>query len=124
MHKCLNINFSGFIFEVSGFIFEVGIYFEVFVAVFVAVLHELFERNDITKLSTVEQHCNHRCSVMLTVIPEITCSFRNSQSILALRASKINFNKTVCLLMALTIDSVVPGRRIYKDAWSVGMDSE
>ena len=45
----------------DGFIFEVGLYFEVFEA----VLHELFERNDITKLSTVEQHCNYRCSVML-----------------------------------------------------------
>ena len=46
----------------DGFIFEVGIYFEVFEA----VLHELFERDDITKLSTVEQRCNYRCSVMLT----------------------------------------------------------
>ena len=85
----------------DGFIFEVSIYFEVFEA----VLHELFERDDITKLFTVEQHCNYRCSVMLTVIFEITCSrifvtARNSQSILASRASKINFNKTACLLMA------------------------
>ena len=46
----------------DGFIFEVGIYFEVFEA----VLLELFERDDITKLSTVEQHCNYRCSMMLT----------------------------------------------------------
>ena len=35
----------------DGFIFEVSIYFEVFKA----VLHELFERDDITKLSTIEQ---------------------------------------------------------------------
>ena len=49
---------------------------------------------------------------------------RNSQSILASRASKINFNKTACLLMALAIDSVVPGCRIYKDLWSAEMDSE
>ena len=95
-------------------------YFEVFEA----VLHELFERDDITKLSTVEQHC----SVMLTHF-EITCSrifvtARNSQSILASRASKINFNKTACLLIALTIDSVVPGCHIYKDFWSAEMDSE
>ena len=48
----------------------------------------------------------------------------NSQSILASRAFKINFNKTVCLLMALAIDSVVPGCRIYKDVWSTEMDSE
>ena len=48
--------------QFDGFIFEVDIYFEIFEA----VLHELFERNDITKLSTVEQHCNYRCSVMLT----------------------------------------------------------
>ena len=48
----------------DGFIFEVGIYFEVFEAVLHD--HELFERDDITKLSTVEQHCNSRCSVMLT----------------------------------------------------------
>ena len=48
----------------------------------------------------------------------------NSQSILASRASKINFNKTACLLMALAIDSVVPGCRIYKDVWSAEMDSE
>ena len=31
--------------------------------VFVAVLHELFELDDITKLSTVEQHCNYRCAI-------------------------------------------------------------
>ena len=49
---------------------------------------------------------------------------RNSQSILASHASKINFNKTVCLLMALVIDSAVPGCRIYKDVWSAEMDSE
>ena len=49
---------------------------------------------------------------------------RNSQSILASRASKIDFNKTACLLMALTIDSVVPGCHIYKDVWSAEMDSE
>ena len=48
----------------------------------------------------------------------------NSQSILALRASKINFNKAACLLMVLAIDSVVPGCRIYKDVWSAEMDSE
>ena len=36
------------------------------VEVFEAVLHELFERNDITKLSTVEQHYNYHCSVMFT----------------------------------------------------------
>ena len=48
----------------DGFIFEVGIYFEVFEAVLHD--HELFERDDITKLSTAEQHCNCRCSVMLT----------------------------------------------------------
>ena len=48
----------------------------------------------------------------------------NSQSILALHASKINFSKTVCLLMALAFDSVVPGCRIYKDVWSAEMDSE
>ena len=89
-------------------------------------MHELFEHDDI-KLSTVEQHCNYRCSVMLTVIPEIICgrifvTALNSQSILASRASKINFNKTVCLLMAL--DGVVPGCRIYEDVWSAGMDSE
>ena len=109
----------------DGFIFEVGIYFEVFEA----VLHELFEHGDITKLSTVEQHCNYCCSVMLTVIPEIICSrifvtARNSQSILASRSSKINFNETACLLMALAIDSVVPGCRIYKDVWSAEIDSE
>ena len=46
----------------DGVIFEVGIYFEIFEA----VLHELFERDDITKLSTVEQHYNYHCSVMLT----------------------------------------------------------
>ena len=46
----------------DGFIFEVGIYVETFEA----VLHELFEHDDITKLSTVEQHYNYRCSVMLT----------------------------------------------------------
>ena len=64
-HKCLNINFGGFIIEVSifrWFYFEVSIYFEVFEA----VLHELFERDDIAKLSTVKQHCNYHCSVMLT----------------------------------------------------------
>jgi len=49
---------------------------------------------------------------------------RNSQSILASRASKINFNKTACLLMALAIDSVVPGCHIYKDVWRAEMDSE
>ena len=49
---------------------------------------------------------------------------RNSQSILASRTSKINFNKTACLLMALAIDSVVPGCCIYKDVWSAEMDSE
>ena len=64
---------------------------------------------------------------MLTVIPEITSgrifmTARNSQSILASRASKINFSKTACLLMAL--DSVIPGCCIYKDVWSTGMDSE
>ena len=50
----------------------------------------------------------------------------NSQSILASCASKINFNKTACPLMALAIDSVyiVPGCRIYKDVWSAEMDSE
>ena len=48
----------------------------------------------------------------------------NSQSIIASRASEINFNKTVCLLMALAIDSVVPGCRIYKDVWNAEMDSE
>ena len=97
----------------DGFIFEVSVYFEVFEA----VLHELFKRDNITKLSTVEQHCNYPCSVMLTVIFEIRIfvTARNSQSILAFRASKINFNKTACLLMALAIDSVVPGCRIYKD---------
>ena len=111
----------------DGFIFEVGIYFEVFEA----VLHELFERDDITKLTTVEQHCNYCCSVILTVILEITCrrifvTACNSQSILASCASKINFNKTVCtcLLMALAFDSVVPGYRSYKDVWSAEMDSE
>ena len=36
----------------DGFIFEGGIYFEVS---FEAVLHELFERDDITKLSTIKQ---------------------------------------------------------------------
>ena len=46
----------------DSFIFEVGIYLEIFEA----VLHELFERDDITKLFTVEQHCKYRCSVMLT----------------------------------------------------------
>ena len=46
----------------DGFIFEVGIHFEVFEA----VLHELFERDDITKLFTVEQRCNYCCLVMLT----------------------------------------------------------
>ena len=35
----------------------------------------------------------------------------NSQSILALHASKINLTKP----MGLAIDSVVPGCRIYKD---------
>jgi len=35
----------------DGFIFEVGKYFKVFEA----VLHELFERDDITKLSTIKQ---------------------------------------------------------------------
>ena len=65
----------------------------------------------------------------LTVIPEITCSrifvtARYSQSILASHASKINFNKIACLLMALAIDSVVPEGRIYKDVWSAEMDSE
>ena len=49
---------------------------------------------------------------------------RNSQLILAFCASKINVHKTVCLLMALAIDSVVPGCRIYKDCWSAEMDSE
>ena len=105
----------------GGFIFEVGIYFEIFEA----VLHELFERDDITKLSTVEQHCNYRCLVTFT------CSWNHmqqdlcdSQSILASRASKINFNKTACLQMALAIDSVVPGCRIYKDVWSAEMESE
>ena len=34
----------------DGFIFEVGINFEIFEA----ILHELFERDAITKLSTVE----------------------------------------------------------------------
>ena len=68
-------------------------------------------------------------SVMLTVILEITCgrifmTARNSQSILALRASKINFNKTACLLMMLAIDSVVLGCCIYKDVWSAEMDSK
>ena len=49
----------------DGFILEVGtIYFEVFEAVLHD--HELFECEDITKLSTVEQHCNCRCTVMLT----------------------------------------------------------
>ena len=97
----------------DGFIFKVGIHFEVFLV----VLHKLFESNNITKLSTVEQHCNYRCTVTLTVIPEITCSriLRNSQSILASRASNINFNKTACVLMALAIDSEVPGCRIDKD---------
>ena len=46
----------------DGFIFKIGIYFEVFEA----VLHELFERDNITKLFTVEQHYNYYCSVMLT----------------------------------------------------------
>ena len=101
----------------DGFIFEVGIHFEVFEA----VLHQLIKHEDITKLSTVEQHYNYPCSVML--ILEITCSrilvtARNSQSILAFRT---NYNKTVCLLMALAIDSVVPGCRIYKDVWSAEM---
>ena len=50
-HKWLNINFV-------GFIFEVGVYFEIFEAV--------YDDTGITKLSTVEQHCNYRCSVMLT----------------------------------------------------------
>jgi len=49
---------------------------------------------------------------------------RNSPSILALRASNIDFNKTACVLMVLAIDSVVPGCHIYKDVWSAGMDSE
>ena len=49
---------------------------------------------------------------------------RNSQAIIASRASKINFNKTAYLLMALAFDSVVPGCRIYKDVWSAEMDSE
>ena len=49
---------------------------------------------------------------------------RYSLSILASRASKINFNKIACLLMALAIDSVVPECRIYKDVWSAEMDSE
>ena len=48
----------------------------------------------------------------------------NSQSILASRVYKINFNKTACLLMALAIDSVVPRCRIYKDVLSAEMDSE
>ena len=59
-HKCLNINFSGSVY-LDGFIFEVGIYFEIFEG----VLHELSERDDITKLSTVKQHCNYCRSVML-----------------------------------------------------------
>ena len=92
--------------------------------VFEAVLHELFERDDITKLSTVEQHCSHCCPVMLThLCSSIFVTARNSQSILASRASKINFNKTVCLLMALAIDRVVLGCCIYKDVWSAEMDS-
>ena len=100
----------------NGFIFKVGLYFKVFKA----VLHELFKRDDIIKLSTIKQHCNYPCSVMLTVILEITCSrifvtARNSQSILAFSASKINFNKTACLLMVLAINSVVLGCCIYKD---------
>ena len=49
---------------------------------------------------------------------------RNSQSILASRASTVNFNKTTCLLMVLAIDSVVPRFRIYKDVWNAEMDSE
>ena len=64
--------------------------------------------------------------MVLAVIPEITCGkiLRNSQSILALHASNINFNKTACVLMALAIDSEVSGCRIYKDVWSAAMDSE
>ena len=52
---------------------------------------------------------------MLTVIPEITCTriFHIKQPI-ASRAFNINFNKTMCVLMALAIDSVVPVFRIYK----------
>ena len=94
--------FSKFVYF-DGFIFEVGIYFEVFVA----VLYKLFERDNITKLSAIEQYCNYCCSVTLIVIPEITCSriLRNSHSILASCAS--NINKTVCVLMALAIDSEV-----------------
>ena len=30
----------------------------------------------------------------------------------------------MCVLMALAIDSVVPGFHIYKDVWSAGMDSD
>ena len=50
---------------------------------------------------------------------------RSSQLILASRTSNINFiNKATGVLMALVIDSVVPGCHIYKNIWSVGMDSE
>ena len=48
----------------DGFIFEVGIYFEVLVA----ILHKLFECDDITKLFVIEQHCNYRCSVTLSFL--------------------------------------------------------
>ena len=51
----------------DDFIFKVGIYFEVFVA----VLLELLERDDITKFPLLN---NTVCSVTLTVIPETTCS--------------------------------------------------
>ena len=50
---------------------------------------------------------------------------RSSQLILASCASNINFiNKATGVLMALAMDSVVPGCHIYKDVWSAGMDSE
>ena len=85
-------------------------------------MHKLFESDDITKLSTVEQHCNYRCSVTLTVIPEITCSriFITANRSWP-RASNFNFNKTMCVLMTLAIDSIAPGCRIYKDVWSAGL---
>ena len=66
-HKCLNINFGGFIFEVSifrWFYFRSQYIFRSISSE--AVLHELFERDDITKFSIIKQHCNYRCSVMLT----------------------------------------------------------